>query len=88
MRERCCIVCKTRGQQNTFFRIGRNEKGELFAGPGGRGAYLCRSRACLEKAYAKPRLAYYLKAGRQDVESERRLLSSLMEALPGGEEDR
>ncbi|MBQ9358292.1 MAG: YlxR family protein [Abditibacteriota bacterium] len=88
MRERSCIVCKAKGPQDSFFRIGKNEKGELFAGKGGRGAYLCRSRACLEKAYAKPRLAYCLKAGRQDAENERRLLSSLMEALPGGKESR
>ena len=82
MRERCCIVCKSKGLQNTFFRIGKDENGELFAGQGGRGAYICRSRECLMKAYRKPRLAYYLKAGRQDADKERRIISALLETLP------
>ncbi len=81
MRERTCIVCKTKGPQQSFFRIGKKADGSLQTGSGGRGAYICRSRSCITKAMQKPRLAMFLRT-KPDEEAEQQLLSSLLRELP------
>ena len=85
MRERTCIVCKTKGPQQSFFRIGRMPDGSLQAGSGGRGAYICRSRGCITRAIQKPRLAAFLRT-KPDEEAEKRLLGSLLCQLPENSE--
>ena len=52
--ERQCMGCGKKGEKSSFVRIVADEQGRVFLDlsgkAGGRGAYLCRDIACLEKA--------------------------------------
>lgn len=55
--ERSCVGCRRRGPKVSFIRLARTAASEVIIdvdGRGqGRGAYLCRSADCLEKARGK-----------------------------------
>ncbi len=66
--ERTCIACGKKSPKWQLVRIVRTPDGSIEVDPkgkkSGRGAYLCRSRACWEKALRKDRknrLAWALK---------------------------
>lgn len=52
--QRKCIVCSDRTDKKKLMRIVKNKEGEIFIDPtfkaNGRGAYICESMECLEKA--------------------------------------
>lgn len=52
--QRKCIVCSDRTDKKKLMRIVKNKDGEIFIDPtfkaNGRGAYICESMECLEKA--------------------------------------
>ncbi|MGI6214851.1 MAG: RNase P modulator RnpM [Christensenellales bacterium] len=51
---RMCIVCRTMTAKKELIRIVRSPEGEVFIDEkgkkSGRGAYLCKNKACIEKA--------------------------------------
>jgi len=52
---RKCIVCNERKEKKDLIRIVKNNEGEVFVDmngkSNGRGAYICNSRECLDKAF-------------------------------------
>lgn len=62
---RKCIVCGERKTKEQLLRVVRTPSGDVVVdGTGkmnGRGAYLCRTRECVEKARKKNRLQAALK---------------------------
>ncbi|SHG93615.1 RNase P modulator RnpM [Tepidibacter thalassicus] len=52
--QRKCIACQNRDAKRDLIRIVKNKEGEIFVDPtgkaNGRGAYICNSAECLEKA--------------------------------------
>lgn len=52
--QRKCIACNERSDKKALVRIVRNKDNEIFFDPtlkaNGRGAYICKEMACLEKA--------------------------------------
>ncbi|MGL5440141.1 MAG: RNase P modulator RnpM [Filifactoraceae bacterium] len=52
--QRKCIVCSDRTDKKKLMRIVKNKDGEIFIDPtfkaNGRGAYICETMECLEKA--------------------------------------
>ena len=52
---RSCIGCRTEKEKKELIRIVHTPDGEYHVDPGGkaagRGAYVCRNSACLEKAF-------------------------------------
>ena len=52
--QRKCIVCQDRDSKKELMRIVKNKEGEIFIDltkkANGRGAYICQSVECLEKA--------------------------------------
>lgn len=52
--QRKCITCQDRNSKKTLIRIVKNKDGEIFVDntgkANGRGAYICASKDCLEKA--------------------------------------
>lgn len=57
---RKCIGCGEQKDKRDLLRIVRTKEGEVFFDPtgkhNGRGAYLCRDSACLEKAFKQKSL--------------------------------
>ena len=70
--QRTCVACRRVEAKRDLTRVVRSPDGKIFVDEtgkaNGRGAYLCRDRACWEKAIGRPRgsssgsLAYSLKA--------------------------
>lgn len=59
---RTCTGCGKKGDKNQFIRIAKSENGEVTVAPsGGRGAYICKSAECLEKAIKRKRIAAVLR---------------------------
>jgi uncharacterized protein len=80
--ERQCIGCGRRGPQDGFVRLtvvdrGGGDRLVVVAGKrhGGRGAYLCRRQACLERALARKA---FQRAFRASVEVDRDVLNDAM----------
>lgn len=52
--QRKCIACGERSDKKALIRIVKNKENEIFFDPtskaNGRGAYICKDMACLEKA--------------------------------------
>ena len=52
--QRKCIACQERGDKKSLIRIVKNKENEIFLDPtgkaNGRGAYVCATHQCLEKA--------------------------------------
>ena len=69
--ERRCTGCGGHFPKNTLVRIVRSPDGNIALDPtgraAGRGAYLCRSAACLKKARKSGRLAQNLDTPIPDV---------------------
>ena len=63
---RTCVGCRTKRPQHELIRIARDSDGAVSIGVqgAGRGAYVCRSRSCIEKACANDRLRRALRGGR------------------------
>ena len=75
--QRSCIVCSLKTDKRNLFRIVRAPDGSIEADPDGRlpgrGAYLCRSDDCWERALAGGRLARSLAVAVDDQVRERLL---------------
>ena len=58
--QRSCVVCKTQKNKNELLRIVKNKENEIKIDTTGkelgRGAYICYSEECLEKAIKSGRL--------------------------------
>ncbi len=52
--QRTCVVCRTKGDKRDFIRVVRSPDGEILIETdkrlNGRGAYLCKTSICMEKA--------------------------------------
>ena len=50
---RMCVVCRGQSDKKTLLRIVKNKEGEIFVDKtgkaNGRGAYVCKDKACFEK---------------------------------------
>lgn len=62
---RRCIGCRESFDKKTLIRIVRTPEGEIVVDEkgkaDGRGAYICRSVSCLDKAFRKNKLDYSFK---------------------------
>lgn len=65
--QRKCIVCSDRNEKKKLVRIVKNKDGQVFLDPtgkaNGRGAYICQSLECLEKAIKNKALERSFKMG-------------------------
>lgn len=63
--QRMCVSCRAMKAKRDLIRVVTSQDGEISLDPGGkkpgRGAYVCRTRACLEQALLRNRLAGSLK---------------------------
>ncbi len=63
--QRTCIACRRQSSKADFLRVARTPAGEIIAPADpktpGRGAYLCRSGACVERALKQGALERALK---------------------------
>ena len=54
---RMCVGCREMREKRSLLRIVKSAEGEISFDPvgkkPGRGAYICRDRACLERAFGK-----------------------------------
>ncbi|MBQ8451426.1 MAG: YlxR family protein [Clostridia bacterium] len=51
--ERTCVACRLKSQKDDFFKVVLTPSGaeiELLSKLNGRGAYICKNAACIEKA--------------------------------------
>jgi len=78
---RLCVGCRTHRDKRELVRVVRTPEGQVVLDPtgkrNGRGAYLCRSVECLDKAVKSKALERALEHGidPEVVESMRRLLA-------------
>ena len=83
---RTCVACRTKGPQQDFVRVTRQQNATLVAGisreVGGRGAYLCRRIECFESGLERGTLERSLK-GRINQESREVLLEWARAELVG-----
>ncbi|MGV8082639.1 MAG: RNase P modulator RnpM [Coriobacteriia bacterium] len=72
---RTCISCRETGDKRTLVRVVRTPDGHVILDPtgkaNGRGAYLCATTECFDKARQKRRLDATLKVGLQDDDYDR-----------------
>lgn len=67
MNPRTCIACRKKGEKKEFLRIVRSKEQLLLdkeQNISGRGAYLCKTQKCYDKAFKnkkKSALAFHLK---------------------------
>ena len=63
--QRKCVVCNEQKDKNDLFRVVKDKEGNVSLDPtgkmNGRGAYICKSLECLEKAEKKNSLNNALK---------------------------
>lgn len=60
---RTCAGCGKKQDKSALLRIGKDIDGEIsISESGGRGAYICKNRVCLEAAVKKKRLSSLLRA--------------------------
>jgi predicted RNA-binding protein YlxR (DUF448 family) len=73
--QRTCVACREIKDKRELIRVVRTPTGQIMLDPtgkaNGRGAYLCRTRDCLEKGLQKGRLARALKTtlSREEVQA-------------------
>ena len=85
---RTCIVCRQVRGKRELVRVVRTPDGyirlDMTGKMGGRGAYLCRARACWDPALRGNRLAVALKApvAGDDLEALAAFAATLPERLP------
>ena len=58
---RTCAGCGKKADKSEFIRIGANADGVISVADGGRGAYICKSASCLEKAIKRKRIQTILR---------------------------
>lgn len=63
---RTCAGCGKKSDKAEFIRIGRDKDGNVSLTEGGRGAYICKSTSCLNKAIKKKRIAHILRCAVPD----------------------
>ena len=63
---RTCVCCGRKSDKSEFIRVGKSTDGNVSLTEGGRGAYICKSASCLEKAIKKKRIAYVLRCAVPD----------------------
>lgn len=82
--QRKCIGCKNSFEKSQLIRISKTPDGEIIVDEkgktDGRGAYICKSITCLNKAFKKNQLAYSFKT-KTDEETTKRLITSLSEII-------
>ena len=65
--QRTCVGCRRTGDKSAFVRLVKSPVGTVSLDAGGRepgrGAYVCRSAACVKKALKGGRLARALRCG-------------------------
>ena len=87
---RTCVLCQRVRSKRELVRIVRTPEGAITVDEkgkaAGRGAYLCRNRACWENALARDRLDHALKT-KLDAEDRERLLAYGRQ-LPDAKADR
>ncbi|PWM43028.1 MAG: DUF448 domain-containing protein [Clostridiales bacterium] len=62
---RTCAACGKQGEKYKFLRIAKDKNGVFIDASGkgeGRGVYICKDKACLEKVKKTGRLSRLLKA--------------------------
>jgi predicted RNA-binding protein YlxR (DUF448 family) len=84
--QRTCVGCQTVGGKRELVRLVRTLEGtveidETGKRPG-RGAYLCRQRACWEIALQKQRLEHALKLNTSLTKENLDILRTYLETLP------
>jgi predicted RNA-binding protein YlxR (DUF448 family) len=86
--QRTCIACRTTAPKRAFVRVVRTPTGEVMIDPtgkrSGRGASVCGTRACWEKALAGTLLDRALKV--QVREEDRAALRAFVATLPSDPE--
>lgn len=85
--ERKCIGCKNSFEKSQLIRISKTPDGIIVDEKGkteGRGAYICKSINCLNKAFKKNQLAYSFKT-KIDEETTQRLITSLSQIINNAE---
>ena len=82
--QRMCTGCMEMKPKKELLRVVRNKEGEvsidITGKKPGRGAYICKSQECLEKAYKTHRLERNL-----EVKIPEELYDKLREEMPSGE---
>ena len=63
---RTCAGCGKKSDKSEFIRIGKAKDGTVSLTENGRGAYICKSASCLNKAIKKKRIAHILKCNVDD----------------------
>lgn len=85
---RTCIGCREEKPKRDLIRVVRSPEGELSLDAtgkkSGRGAYICRSAACLQKALKQRQIQYHLKVQMTDEVAEqlRQTLDGLLAEPP------
>jgi len=86
---RTCVACKKSEAKRGLVRIVRTPEGRVVVDErgkaNGRGAYLCRERACWEAGLKKGALERALKVTISD--EDRAALLAYMESIPAGESE-
>ena len=87
--QRMCVACHTMKAKRELIRLVANQSGEIALDPigkkPGRGAYVCRSRQCMEQAIRGRKLDKGLKTRVSDAVIA--ALTAEMEALPPDKSD-
>jgi uncharacterized protein len=87
--QRMCVACRDMKPKRELIRLVINQSGEISLDPTGkkpgRGAYVCRSRRCLEQAIRGRKLDKGLKA--KTGENVISALTAEMEAMPAESEE-
>lgn len=85
--QRTCIACRTSAPKRSFVRVVRLPSGEVVVDPtgkkSGRGASICGTRVCWEKALAGGALDRALRVSIRD--EDRTALKAFMATLPADE---
>lgn len=71
---RTCVVCRTKDSKRALIRLARTEDGVKIDPTGkanGRGAYLCESESCWERALVSDVLNHALRTTLTEVDRER-----------------
>ena len=78
--ERTCIACRSKGSKENFVKIIKNKSGEFAIERDkkleGRGAYVCKSKECFEKAVKQRQLERAL-----ETRIDEAVFSQLMEEI-------
>ena len=78
--ERMCCVCRGRFEKTNLVRVVKNKNGDIFVDEtfkaAGRGAYVCKSKECFEKAVKQRQLERAL-----ETRIEEAVFTQLMEEI-------